>query len=128
MRYLVFALGFKKNECNIILFGESSGLSRDIFKAHLWLIDAWNHFRHDPEGFRTAYKLAGKIKCLLLFYKVPDGFPEEGEFWCNPLSCNLEQKIKEVLEKPPPHKTDFEALIQIWPELGKTSGHHHHHH
>ena len=126
-RFLKYVMGFREEECNIILMGQSSGLSQEVLGAKLWLIDAWNFFNDDPEGFRTAYKLAGKIKCLLLFYHVPEGFPEEGPFWCNPVKCELDKKIKEVLESPPPRKEDFERLIQIWPELGREPRHHHHH-
>ena len=124
-RYLVYVMGFKRNDCNIILFGDSNSLSHEILKADFWLIDAWNFIKNDPEGFRTAYKLAGTIKCLLLFYNVPEGFPEEGKFWCNPLKCNLREKIKEVLDNPPPVKADFEKLIKMWPELAKEPKHHH---
>jgi len=124
-RYLVFIVGLNQHDCNIILFGDSNSLSNEILKADFWLIDAWNFTKNDPEGFRTAYKLAGTIKCLLLFYNVPEGFPGEGKFWCNPLKCNLQEKIKEVLENPPPEKADFEKLIKVWPELAKEPKHHH---
>ena len=125
LRYLIFVADFKESRCNIILFEDSNILSQELFNADFWLIDAWNFIKNDPEGFRTAYKLAGTIKCLLLFYNVPEGFPGEGKFWCNPLKCNLQEKIKEVLENPPPEKADFEKLIKVWPELAKEPKHHH---
>jgi len=127
-RYLVYIMGFREDECNIILMGQSSGLSQEVLGAKFWLIDAWNFFNADPEGFRTAHKLAGKIKCLLLFYHVPDGFPEEGPFWCNPITARLSDKINEVLRNPPPSKADFEHLISLWPALANEPKKHHHSH
>jgi len=126
-RYLYFVFNFSMQDSFVLTFSNTRGLSRKILQSKLWLIDGWNSpYNWDPEGFRTAYKLAGTIKCLLLFYNVPEGFPEEGKFWCNPLKCNLQEKIKEVLENPPPEKADFKKLIKMWPELAKEPKHHHH--
>ncbi|PXF58998.1 MAG: hypothetical protein C4B58_04800 [Deltaproteobacteria bacterium] len=130
-RYLVYVIGFGWNECKIIVLGKETAYSREMLQAKLWLIDAWNYDKSpDPEGFRNAYKLAGSIKCLLLFYHVPDGFPEEGPFWCNPGSCKLGRKIREILKSPPPEKRDFEKLMERWPDLGREpeDRHHHYHH
>lgn len=127
-RYMIYVMGFRKEDCQIMLFGQSSGLSRESLEAGLWIIDAWHPFEpSNPEGFRTAYKLAGNIKCLLLFLKVPEGFPENGLFWCNPVTVRLSDKIREVLSAPPPTKADFDRLIAFWPALAQEPSKHRHH-
>jgi hypothetical protein len=128
-RYMVYVMGFKWEDCQVMLFGAGSGLSRESLEADFWLIEAWHPFEPDnPEGFRTAYKLAGKMKCLLLFLKVPEGFPEEGPFWCSLVTTKLSDKINEVLDKPSPSKADFDNLIAIWPALALEPSEHHHYH
>lgn len=129
MRYMVYVMEVGQLGCQIMLFGQISGLSRENLNADLWIIEAWNPVESDnPEGFRAAYKLAGTAKCLLLFLKVPEGFPEEGPFWCNPVTSRLSDKIKEVLNAPPPAKADFELLITLWPALALEPVNHHHSH
>ncbi len=129
-RYLVHVMGFRGQECNILVMGKKVALSREILNAHLWLIDAWNPFKpKDPEGFRTACNQAGKARCVLLFYDVPAGFPDEGSFWCNPLNCKLSKKIEDALRASPPEREEFEELIKLWPALAyEPKDHHHHHH
>jgi hypothetical protein len=130
-RYMVYVMSCKESECRMLFFGESSGLSAEDFMADLWLIEAWHPFEPDnPEGFRTAYKLAGKARCLLLFLQMPEGFHEEGPFWCNPVSTRLSDKINEVLQNPPPSRADFDHLISLWPALAQEpkKQHHSHHH
>lgn len=126
-RYMVYVMGFKERNCQIMLFGQASGLSPDNLKAELWMIETWHPFEPDnPEGFRTAYKLAGRSKFLLLFYDVPEGFPEDGFFWCNPITCDLNEKITEAIDNPPPTKAEFDQLIKLWPALAHEPKDHHH--
>ena len=126
-RYLVHVLGLKGYDCSILMLTDNIALSQDILKTDLWIIEAWHPFEPDnPVGFRTAYKLAGSIKSLLFFYDVPVGFPEDGFFWCNPLTCEFKIKIKEVAESELVTKADFEQLIELWPALAYDSTAHHH--
>lgn len=127
-RYMVYVMGFGKEDCSILLFGQSSGLSRESLNAELWIIEAWHPSESgNPEGFRTAYKLANTVKCLLLFLTLPEGFPKEGLFWCNPLT-RLSDKIKDILSASQPRKVDFDRLIDLWPALAREPNKHHHSH
>ncbi len=126
-RYLVYVKGHKSGNFNILMLTDNIALSHDILKANFWIIEAWQPFENrNPAGFRTAYKLAGRSKFLLFFYDIPDGFPEDGSFWCNPIICNLSNKISDVIGNPPPTKADFERLIELWPALGHYPKTHHH--
>ena len=129
-RYLKYILRIK----NVYLayLGNPSSvfeLPEEVRNNGLWVIEAFNAKElNNPEGFRTAKKLAraGK-RVLLLFTYVPDGFPEEGDFWLTlPWKTPLSKKIEQVLKSPPPSEEDFERLERLWPLLKyKPSNHHH---
>ena len=120
---------FDIDKVKILLLGQTIILSQEMLQADLWLIEAFHPFEpNNPEGFRTAYKLAGKTKILLLFLSTPEGFPKEGQFWCNLLDHNLVERIKKATNGSIPKKEDFEYLIQLWPTLINDPKSHHQHH
>jgi len=103
---------------NLRQFGfNSTILSNNILDADYWIIQAFKS-ANNPAGFRTAYKLSGKAKCLLIFVWLPSEIPEEGPFWCHILNKNLSSRIKYIDQINIPSMTDFENLIQLWPLLG----------
>jgi hypothetical protein len=109
---------FNIDKVNIFFLGQTKALSYEVLEADFWIIEAFHPFEpNNPEGFRTAYKLAGKSKFLLLLLNVPQNFPNEGKFWCNIFTSNICAKIREVLDTLPPTKKDFDALTKIWPQL-----------
>lgn len=99
-------------------------LSNDVLKADLWIIEAFSQPQR-PSGFLAAYKLAGQIKCLLLFSFVPPIFPKK-HFWCDILTDRLVDRIREGIHKPKAQKVEFDQLIKAWPLLGYESAHHNH--
>ena len=132
-RRLVFALEryikYVIRLCKVVTFEmESNVIPGNLLNYQFYLISAFNFSLNNPEGFRTAKKLAraGK-RVLLLFTYVPDDFPEEGDFWLTlPWKTPLSKKIEQVLKSPPPSEEDFERLERLWPLLEyKPSNHHH---
>ena len=107
---------------------DSGVIPGTLLEYEFYVISALNFSLNNPEGFRTAKKLAraGK-RVLLLFTYVPDDFPEEGDFWLTlPWKTPLSKKIEQVLKSPPPSEEDFERLERLWPLLKyKPSNHHH---
>lgn len=127
-RFLAYVFKIEPQKINILLLGKAFFLSQEMINADFWLIEAFNPKEpNNPEGFRAAKALAGEIKCLLFFLFVPEGFPEEGSFWCNPLNVYLKDKINKVIRSAPPSKNDFDKLVTLWPELIYEPEDHHHH-
>jgi len=117
---------FDIDKVNILLLGQMVILSQEMLQADFWLIEAFHPFEpNNPEGFRTAYKLAGKTKILLLFLSAPEGFPKEGDFWCSFVIKNLAEKIKETMHGSIPQKEEFEDLAKKWPVLMHKPKKHH---
>ena len=115
-RYLKYVFSF--NKVNKLLLGKAINISNKILEADFWIIEAFKHEHFfNPEGFRTAYALAGKIRCLLLFLYTPENFPETGSFWCKFLDENFKEKIEKAMKNPLPEKKDFDKLIELWPDL-----------
>lgn len=128
-RYLMYVMGFSGQECRILVMGKVTSFSQEMLNADIWLIDAWNPFKPaNPEGFRTAYKQAGRARCMLFFYDAPANFPKEGPFWCNPLESKLSRKIEDALASSPPEKEEFDKLRVLWPALAYAPKNLHHHH
>jgi len=124
-RFLKYA--FDIDKVNMLLLGQTKGLSQKLLQADFWLIEAFHPFEpNNPEGFRTAYKLAGKTKLLLLFLSTPEGFPKEGDFWCSFIIKNLAKKIKDIMYASIPQKEEFEHLAEKWPALMYEPKRHHH--
>ena len=118
---------FDIDKVNILLLGQTIILSQEMLHADFWLIEAFHPFEpNNPEGFRTAYKLAGKTKNLLLFLSTPEGFPKEGNFWCSLIIKNLAEKMKETMHASIPQKEEFEHLAEKWPALMYEPKRHHH--
>ena len=118
---------FDIDKVNMLLLGQTVILSQEMLQADFWLIEAFHPFEpNNPEGFRTAYKLAGKTKILLLFLDAPKNFPLEGSFWWSPKGSNLVEKIWQIIRGPIPKKEDFDTLIKIWPSLKHDPSKHHH--
>ena len=102
---------------NLLFFGKCRIYDYHILNADLWIIEAFNKDGLNPEGFRTACKLAGLARILLLFHETPSNFPPEGDFWCNPLNCKFDDKIMTLFNIPIPVISDFEILIKQWQDL-----------
>ncbi len=129
-RYLRFVVGMEE-----IGFGRLGDpysymeIHNSMHKIGLWIIEAFNpEDPQNPEGFRTAKKIDGNVRFLLLFTEfVPENFPEEGLFWVVlPFKKPLSTKIEEIIQNPPPNIKDFEKLEEIWPLLKAEPRHHHH--
>ncbi len=126
-RYLKYVMGYMD-----ILYGElgnPESIRREMFDANLWIIEAFNpEDPQNPEGFRTAKKIDGNVRFLLLFTGfVPEYFPKEGEFWVVlPFKKTLSTKIEEIIQNPPPNIKDFEEIEGVWPLLKAEPRHHHH--
>jgi len=117
---------FDIDKVNMLLLGQTVILSQEMLHADFWLIEAFHPFEpNNPEGFRTACKLAGKTKILLLFLSTPEGFPKEGNFWCSFIIKNLAEKIKETMHGSIPQKEEFEDLAKKWPALMHKPKKHH---
>ena len=115
-RFFEYVFGLKNYY--ILLSKDFEFLNSDILSADFWIIEAFKHEHFfDPEGFRTAYALAGKIRCFLLFLYTPENFSETGSFWCKFLDENFKEKIAKAMKNPPPEKKDFDKLIKLWPDL-----------
>lgn len=125
-RYLRYVL------CNLQVFyaklGHPEMLTPDMLHADLWIIEAFNPSDiTNPEGFRTAKKLASRTKILLIFYYLPKNIPVEGNFWLKlPCMTKLSTKIKEVLNKPAPNINEFNTLESLWSALKGQPRHHGH--
>jgi len=125
-RYLRYVLG------NLQVFyaklGHPEMLTPDMLHADLWIIEAFNPSDlTNPEGFRTAKKLASRTKILLIFYYLPKNIPVEGNFWLKlPCMTKLSTKIKEVLNKPAPNINEFNTLESLWSALKGQPRHHGH--
>ena len=125
-RYLRYVLG------NLQVFyaklGHPEMLTSDMLHADVWIIEAFNPSDiTNPEGFRTAKKLASRTKILLIFYYLPKNIPVEGNFWLKlPCMTKLSTKIKEVLNKPAPNINEFNTLESLWSALKGQPRHHGH--
>ncbi len=125
-RYLKYVMDIGYREIRLILFNRISGLSKDILDANLWIIEAFNPSEPDnPEGFRTALKLAGKKRFLIYFLSVPNDFPEDGPFWCVMPCSRLKAKIEQVLSGSLPTQDDMRKIIDLWPKLVYNPNTHH---
>ncbi|NQT55976.1 MAG: hypothetical protein HQ551_07075 [Desulfobacteraceae bacterium] len=100
-------------------------LSDEILKVDFWIIEAFSQV-FDPSGFRLAYKMAWQSRCLLLFTYLPASFPKAGQFWCDLITSNFSEKLKEIANARMPDKADFEKLIALWPLLNFEPTNHHH--
>ena len=123
-RYLQYVIGDVKITHAIL--GHPEMLTPDILHADLWIIEAFNPSDiTNPEGFRTAKKLASRTKILLIFYYLPKNIPVEGNFWLKlPCMTKLSTKIKEVLNKPAPNINEFNTLESLWSALKGQPRHH----
>ena len=94
-------------------------LSRDDLEAALWIIEVWSAGLVDPVGFRTAYQLAGKARCLLVFNRKPGrDFPDEGTFWITyAFTGSLADKINTLLLEPRTKKATYNSLLGKYPQL-----------
>lgn len=125
-RYLKYVM------CNVnvthALLGHPEMLTPDMLHADLWIIEAFNPSDiTNPEGFRTAKKLASRTKILLIFYYLPKNIPAEGNFWLKlPCMTKLSTKIKEVINKPAPDINEFNTLESLWLALRGQPRHHRH--
>lgn len=96
----------------------------DFYIIQAFDMDQWEN----PVGWRTAKKIVSpERRVLVLFLFVQENFPEEGPFWITFLSDkSLSEKIREVLDNPPPAEEDFEKAEEIWKRLKyKPEGRHH---
>jgi len=129
-RILKYVFGVPEENLNVLFLGNPLVLSRELLEADLWIVEAFHPLEpNNPEGFRTAYKLASTASFLLLF-TLPylKDFPSEGPFWWTLSShTNLARKIEDALSHIP-KREDFEALIKKWPELIRDPTKHHHGH
>lgn len=128
-RYIQFTIGPAR--IRRLQMGEATELSKEVLSVDLWIAEAWNPTQPDnPEGFRTAMKLVGVCRVLLLFTSfLPDAFPEEGTFWTTCCSEKpLSAKVSEILEGRVPKREDYQALLKLWPALGNDPARHGHHH
>lgn len=126
-RYIRFTLPEAK-EIFIAQLGNPETLEQAMFSSDIWIAEAFNPSDYqNPEGFRTAKKLAGKNRFLLLFTSgVCENIPEEGRFWIKlPTNISLASKIRRLLKDLPPSKDDYLSLEEKWPLLKETPFHHH---
>lgn len=126
-RYLKAAIS--PVQISILHMGRPLFLSQDILNADLWIAQAFNPNQpENPEGFRTALKLAGSKRFLILFSAFsPITFPKEGFFWTTYNSSKpLFLKIQEVINAAVPTYEDYQALIKIWPDLAYDPSYHAH--
>ncbi len=128
IRHLRYVMGIEEDRIHRLIFGKEHILSKEILDADFWIAEAWNPLEpENPEGFRTLMKLSGRAKCLILFLFMPSGFPPDGSFWCK-IPCNgFKQKIKKAMESAPPDQKDYQALVEMWPELAYDPTKHAHH-
>ena len=123
-RYLRFVLGVK--EIFIAKLGHPETLEQEMFDSNLWIIEAFDpKDPYNPEGFRTAKRLASKIPVLLLFIgDLPFDFPKEGDFWITlPSSTSIASKIRRVISEPPLPKM-LEFFENLFPSLRREPYHH----
>ncbi|MEO5358737.1 MAG: hypothetical protein H7844_15770 [Nitrospirae bacterium YQR-1] len=112
--------GLGISDINTIRMDKVSLVSRNIIFADFWLIEVFLD-SYNPFGFKLARDMAGIIKCLLVFHYVPDGFPKEGQFWCNIQDVDFIKKIKDVYSNSfVPSVEHYNELINIWPKLNKS--------
>jgi hypothetical protein len=126
-RYLRFLLDIEG--IFIAKLGHPETLEPEMMNSDLWIAEVFNpEVPRNPEGFRTAKKLAGKMPFLLLFIgDAPSDFPREGDFWLvMPSSISLVSKIEEISNSPPPTDKDYRSLEEMWPLLGRGPYHRHH--
>ena len=127
-RYLRHVMGVEPGGIRALIFGKEPILSREILNTDFWIAEAWNLSEpENPEGFRTLRAMAGKAKCLVIFLFTPEGFPQEGPFWCRLPCLGLKEKIRRAMESPPPTQQDYQTLIDLWPDLAYDPGKHGHH-
>jgi hypothetical protein len=128
MRYIRFLFLKEINEVFISKLGEPESLKIEMLSSNFWIAEVFNPKDiENPEGFRTVKKFAGKVKVLLLFIsEVPENFPKSGSFWISlPSNESLYEKIKNVIENPPPSEKDYQYLENLWPILKYKPAHHH---
>jgi hypothetical protein len=110
------------------LFSENE-FSQKMMNYGFYIIQAFDmEEQKNPVGWRTAKKIVSpERRVLVLFLFVSESFPKEGPFWITFLSDKpLSEKIREVLDNPPPTEEDFERVEEMWPQLKyKPKGHHH---
>ncbi|HID56897.1 TPA: hypothetical protein EYP37_10240 [Candidatus Poribacteria bacterium] len=126
-RYLRFTL--EVEQVLTARLGHPETLESEMMSSDLWIAEVFNpQDPQNPEGFRTAKKLADKVPFLLLFIgDIPADFPKEGDFWLvMPSSTSLSSKIRDISNSPPPSEEDYRSLEEMWPLLGREPYHHHH--
>lgn len=130
-RYLHFLFSGQVAEIFQASLGKPETMQPEMLTADLWIAEALNPVEiENPEGFRTAKKLAGKTRFLLLFSVIiPSAFPKEGSFWLYlPSHVSLSTKIKKIMLNPISTDSDYQKLEDLWPLLKRGPSHHHHHH
>lgn len=128
-RYLSFFFKDKVKKIYTARLGKPETLHPEMLSSSIWIAEAFNPEKiENPEGFRTVKKFAGKAKVLLLFVSgVPKNFPNSGPFWLTlPSATRLSEKIREIMNNPPPSEDDYQRLEELWPELKAEPLHHHH--
>lgn len=128
-RYLRFIFREEVKQVFTARLGEPESSQSEMLSSHLWIAEAFNPVNiENPEGFRTVKKFAGKAKVLLLFVShIPRNFPSTGSFWLMlPSVTPISEKIREILNNPPPLEDDYQYLEKLWPMLKAEPSHHHH--
>ena len=126
-RYLSFLFPDEINEIFIAKLGDPSSLQPEMLSTELWITEVFSSDDiENPEGFRTVKKFAGKAKVLLLFTSlVPSKFPKSGPFWIYlPSGESMYEKLKKVINNPPPSEEDYKYLEDLWDILKYGPSHH----
>ena len=128
-RYLSFIFLKELKKIFTARLGEPESLQSEMLSSRMWIAEAFNPVNiENPEGFRTVKKFAGKAKVLLLFVShIPRNLPSKGSFWLMlPSVAPISEKIREILNSPPPSEEDFQYLEKLWPMLKAEPSFHHH--
>ncbi len=126
--YIRFVLTNMISQIYIAKLGKPETINVSMLDSDIWIIEAFNpEDPTNPEGFRTAKKLASRTKSLLLFVDMPyEDFFKNCKFCLKlPSEIRLKKKIIEIINSPKPTINDFETLENACPRLKKQPSHHH---
>jgi len=115
-RYLSFIFLKELKKIFTARLGEPESLQSEMLSSRMWIAEAFNPV------------IAGKAKVLLLFVShIPRNLPSKGSFWLMlPSVAPISEKIREILNSPPPSEEDFQYLEKLWPMLKAEPSFHHH--
>ncbi len=94
----------------------------------IFIIECYRYYENGGlrnEGIKVSKELVKGGKRIILFSVLPSKDKINYDFYWDIIKEKLSEKVKKVLESPPPATKDLEELEKLFPDYSTVSSHHH---